>query len=127
MAPIRKHSGKRDAILRCVRETTVHPTAEWVYTQLKSQYPTLSLGTVYRNLNLFRAEGEIRSLGVVNGLERFDGNTAPHAHFVCTRCGTVLDVALPEMAEMTRAAEKSLGTPLDGCAVTFTGVCKQCQ
>ena len=54
---IQKKSRKRDAILACVCSTDTHPTAEWVYTQLKPDIPDLSLGTVYRNLAMFRREG----------------------------------------------------------------------
>ena len=90
MDTIRKHSKKRDAILNCLRETDAHPSAEWVYSRLKPQIPDLSLGTVYRNLALFKETGEAISLGTVMGLERFDGRTDPHIHFVCTRCGRSL-------------------------------------
>ncbi len=61
---VRKHSRKRDAILECLRCTTSHPTAEWVYNQLKPTIPDLSLATVYRNLAIFKAEGTIDSVGV---------------------------------------------------------------
>lgn len=77
MATVRKHSRKRDAILACLRSTTCHPTAEWVYQQLKPAIPDLSLGTVYRNLSMFKDEGLVISVGTVGGLERFDGNTSP--------------------------------------------------
>ena len=90
MATIRKRSRKRDAILACVRATTCHPSAEWVYQRLKPTIPDLSLGTVYRNLSMFKDEGLVISVGTVGGLERFDGNTKPHTHFVCTRCSAVL-------------------------------------
>ena len=99
MITARKHSRKRDAILACVRGTTCHPTAEWVYAQLKPEIPHLTLATVYRNPAIFKQDGEIISVGTVAGLERFDGNTAPHAHFVCTKCTGVYDVpqeTLPE-------------------------------
>lgn len=92
MATIRKRSRKRDAILACVRATTCHPSAEWVYQRLKPTIPDLSLGTVYRNLSMFKDEGLVISVGTVGGLERFDGNTKPHTHFVCTRCSAVLDL-----------------------------------
>ena len=55
MPAVRKHSRKRDAILECLRCTTSHPTAEWIYTQLKPTIPDLSLATVYRNLAMFKA------------------------------------------------------------------------
>ena len=57
--PAHKRSRKRDAILACVRSTTAHPTADWVYARLKPEIPDLSLGTVYRNLAMFKREGLI--------------------------------------------------------------------
>ena len=86
------YSRKREAILQAVRGTTLHPSAEWVYRELKPVFPDLSLGTVYRNLAQFKADGMIVSVGTVNGQERFDGATQPHSHFVCDKCGCVLDV-----------------------------------
>lgn len=128
METVRKHSKKRDAILRCLRETDVHPSAEWVYQRLKPQFPDLSLGTVYRNLALFKTQGEIVSLGAVNGLERFDGRTSPHAHFICTQCGCVLD--LPGVTPpdgLIRQAEARMDSTVEGCTLTFTGRCRHCQ
>ena len=60
-------SRKREAILQKIRGSHIHPTAEWVYQELKNEYPDLSLGTVYRNLTRFKEDGTIRSLGVING------------------------------------------------------------
>jgi len=119
-----KHSKKRDAILDCVRSTTVHPSAEWVYNQLKPQIPNLSLGTVYRNLAMFKQEGIIGSMGVVDGMERFEGNTHPHAHFICTQCNAVIDVHDVDPPE-TLAEKVDCGSVRD-CVLTFTGVCHQC-
>lgn len=120
----KKHSRKRDAILECVRSTATHPTAEWVYAQLKPQIPDLSLGTVYRNLAAFKQEGLIESLGVVAGMERFDREVAPHTHFVCTRCSRVIDVEGVEppvgLAEQVHCGSVSQ------CVLTFTGICNQC-
>lgn len=73
-----RHSPKRDAILQCLRSTTCHPSAEWVYSQLKPRIPDLSLATVYRNLARFRAEGAVQVIGCVDGEDRYDGDTAPH-------------------------------------------------
>ena len=123
-----KHFRKRDAILTCLRQTTVHPSADWVYTQLKPQIPDLSLGTVYRNLSYFKEQGDIMSLGTVKGVERFDGNTDPHVHYICTECGCVLD--LPEIAvpeELETAAAFSSGGQVTGCQLSFTGICGNCK
>ena len=123
-----KHFRKRDAILTCLRQTTVHPSAEWVYAKLKPEYSDLSLGTVYRNLALFKEQGLITSLGTVNGVERFDGNTDPHVHFICTGCDAVQD--LPEVQipkSLSSNVEKNAGCRVIGCQLTFTGKCNQCQ
>ena len=88
----RKHSKKREAILRMIRSTQSHPSARWVYEQLKPAIPGLSLGTVYRNINLFLEEGLVVSVGVVGGEERFDGFVTPHPHLICTCCGAVFDL-----------------------------------
>ena len=74
MTQAKKHFRKRDAILAYLRSTDVHPSADMVFANLKPEIPDLSLGTVYRNLSMFRQEGTIASVGTVNGVERFDGN-----------------------------------------------------
>ncbi|MBQ7857468.1 MAG: transcriptional repressor, partial [Oscillospiraceae bacterium] len=102
-----KHFKKRDAILACVKGTDVHPSADWVYDRMRQEYPDISLGTVYRNLTLFKKQGMIQSLGTVGGVERFDGNTDPHVHFICTGCDSVIDLPQMEVPQSlcSRAAE----------------------
>lgn len=123
----RKFSSKREAILRCVRSTDTHPTADWVFNRLRSEHPDLSLGTVYRNLALFKSTGEIQSLGVMGGHERFDGKTVPHAHFYCTGCGRVMDLAEVELPEelLRRASQIAHGT-IQGYQLAFSGLCPDC-
>ena len=122
--PARKHSRQRDAILECVRSTDSHPTAEWVYARLKPEFPSLSLATVYRNLALLKQEGVISSMGVVDGMERFDSNTEPHSHFICTSCSAVIDVfEVRPPVELCR--EVRCGT-VRSCDLIFTGICKEC-
>ena len=94
-----KHFRKRDAILTCLRSTETHPSAEWIYENVRQEIPDISLATVYRNLALFKEQGMISSLGTVKGIERFDANTAPHVHYICTSCGDVVDlpqITVPE-------------------------------
>ena len=123
-----KHFRKRDAILNCLRQTTVHPSAEWVYAKLKPEIPDLSLGTVYRNLALFKQQGLITSLGTVNGVERFDGNINPHVHFICSGCDAVIDLPEVQVPEsLNSSAEQSVGGKVSSCQLTFTGKCKTCQ
>ena len=122
-----KHFRKRDAILSCLRSTTEHPSAEWIHARLKPDYPDISLGTVYRNLSFFKEQGTITSLGTVKGVERFDGNTAPHVHYICTGCGRVLDLPGMEIPlELNQAAARDSGGRVMSCQLTFTGLCAQC-
>ena len=123
-----KHFRKRDAILTCLRQSKAHPSAEWVFAQLKPEIPDLSLGTVYRNLALFKSQGLITSLGTVDGVERFDADTHPHVHFVCTGCAGVTDLeSVSILPSLREAAERDLGSQIDGCQITFTGLCRDCK
>ena len=122
-----KQFKKRNAILACLRGTDVHPSADWVYAEIKHEYPDISLGTVYRNLALFKQQGVIQSLGTVNGVERFDGNVDPHVHFICQCCDSVIDLPHMEVPESlsSRAAEQT-GGMVASCQLTFTGTCQSC-
>lgn len=122
-----KHFRKRDAILACIRSTTEHPSAEWIYEAVKSQVPDISLATVYRNLSLFKEQGLITSLGTVNGVERFDGHIEPHVHFICTGCGRVMDLHGIEVPEaLNSAAARDSGGRVDSCQLSFAGMCGNC-
>lgn len=121
-------SRKRAAILETLRGTRSHPTADWIYAQLKPENPNLSLGTVYRNLKKFCETGQAISVGVINGQEHFDATVEPHAHFVCEKCGSVLDVdetffAPDELAELS----SKTGLQVDGVSLTFHGLCGKCK
>ena len=121
---VHKHSKKRDAILECVRSTNSHPSAEWVYAQLKPQIPDLSLGTVYRNLAMFKDEGLIGTMGVIAGNERFEWNTEPHTHFICNHCSAVIDV---DDLDPPLHLGRSVGCgSVEQCILTFTGTCHEC-
>ena len=125
MVQTTKHFRKREQILAYLKDTKSHPSAEMVFARLKPEIPDLSLGTVYRNLSMFKQQGVIASIGTVVGVERFDYNTAPHVHFICTGCNSVLDMpmAMPEL--LSKAADAS-GGQVDTCQVTFTGLCRDC-
>ena len=123
----KKHFRKRDAILTCLRGTKAHPSAEALYTQLKPEIPDLSLGTVYRNLNLFKQQGLVMSVATVDGVERFDGNTEPHVHFICTDCNAVIDLesmCVPD--SLVSAAANCCGGQVTGCQLSFSGICRRC-
>ena len=123
MHATQRYSKKREAILQALMNTQEHPSAEWVYLQMRERYPDISLGTVYRNLAQFREDGTVITVGNVDGHERYDGNVAPHSHFVCRDCGAVLD--LPAQ-QVTAPVGNGIGI-VDACSVTFFGRCQQCK
>ena len=122
--------------LREIAASFIQPEMEDIMTlqqkkeraiRLKPQFPDLSLGTVYRNLAAFKAEGVIDSVGVVNGLERYDGNTIPHAHIVCESCGAVLDAETIELSgELLAHVQQDTGCAIRRYQISFTGVCPNC-
>ena len=123
---MRRHSRKRDAILNCIRQSRVHPSAEWIYAQLKPEHPDLSLGTVYRNLALFRESGEVVCVATVRGADRLDACTEPHAHFICEQCGAVLDIDVPQ-DDLRSDLETRYGVRVRRSELLFRGVCSACR
>lgn len=120
-----KQFRKRNAILSCLRASKAHPSAETLYQMLHEEQPDISLATVYRNLALFKSQGLIASVATVNGIERFDGNTNPHVHFVCTGCGKVADLFQIEQPDYSAFAQR-LGCRIDTTQLTLTGLCREC-
>ena len=122
-----KHFRKRDAILEYLRHTQAHPSAEKIFTDLKEEIPDLAMGTVYRNLTLFKENGLVSSVATVKGVERFDANTDPHVHFICNNCDAVIDLLQMQIPQtLYETAEGYLGGKVDDCHVAFTGVCREC-
>ena len=89
-----RYSPKRDAILQCLRSTTCHPSAEWVYAQLKPRIPNLSLATVYRNLEAMLARGEVTHGLLLNGESFYEaaGRQAHRHYLVCKGCNARVDL-----------------------------------
>ena len=122
-----KQFRKRGAILTYLQSTTAHPSAEMLHQMLQDEHPDISLATVYRNLALFKNQGLIQSLGTVDGIERFDANTAPHVHFICTSCNRVEDLHQIQVPEQLRSTvEATTGGRVAECQLSFTGTCQSC-
>ena len=127
MEPSSKQFRKRNAILTCLCNSKAHPSAESLFAQLKPEIPDLSMGTVYRNLTLFKKQGLAISVATVNGVERFDGNTQPHVHFICNDCDAVIDLdELSVPQELKSLAADCCGAQVQGCQLSFTGTCRDC-
>jgi len=102
-----------------------HPTADEIYAEVLKRCPTISKGTVYRNLNQLAESGEILRVQVANAPDRYDHTLGNHSHFYCRGCGRVYDYQLHSPV----AAQPDLNPELQvlSCDVIFSGYCKCCQ
>lgn len=123
----RRMTKQRKKILEVLRSTTSHPTADWIYEQVKEDIPNISLGTIYRNLNVLEEMGEIMELNYGSSHSRFDGNPENHYHFSCLECGDVMDVEEPVHCEIDRNVEEKMGCDVDYHRMEFFGRCTKCK
>lgn len=121
-----KYSRQRESIREFLMTRKDHPTADMVYDNMKLIYPNISLGTVYRNLSLLSSIGQIQKLDNINGVDRFDGRTEHHNHFVCCRCGRVSDLEMESIDHIMNAAAKNFSGEIQGYTARFYGLCETC-
>lgn len=126
MSP-QRNTIQRQLVLEAVRALHIHPTAEQVYSQVAQKHPAVSRGTVYRNLTLLAAQGDIQRVTHLNAADRFDFDTRPHYHFYCRGCGQVYDVDMPYMEDLLTRPNRQNGFMFEGCQVVFTGLCPACS
>ena len=123
----RKYSRQRESIQRCLMQRTDHPTADMIYSEIQKEYPNISLGTVYRNLNLLVELGEASKLVCGDGYDRFDPDTRPHYHFVCRKCGAVSDLKMTLLKDLEHLASVYTNGTIEGHSMLFYGTCEQCK
>ncbi|NLK75381.1 MAG: transcriptional repressor [Clostridiales bacterium] len=121
-----KYSRQREAIKEYLMHTTEHPTADTIYMNIRKTFPNISLGTVYRNLNLLVDQGEIIKLRCEDGCDRFDGKTDEHYHFACKRCGKVMDLEMESIEHINKIAGAGFKGRIDGNVTFFYGLCPDC-
>ena len=121
-----KYSRQREAVLVYLRSTKSHPTAEQVYQKIREEFPKISLGTVYRNLNLLADCGEILRLNCGDGVEHFDATTTLHNHFICRRCGLVIYLEAVWDFELDTKMDGEFPGKIEGHEIYFYGICKKC-
>jgi len=122
-----KKSKQREAIVRVLRSTSSHPSAEWIYEQVKKEIPNIGLATVYRNLRLLKESGEVSEILTSKATSRFDGNTNQHYHFRCDRCGQVLDLDEPIDTTIEAKIAKRTGLKVTHHYLELGGLCLDCQ
>lgn len=116
---------QRLAVFRALLETDSHPDADAIHKSLRGAYPTLSLGTVYKTLEMLQSLGLARAVSSPGPTRRFDGNQSPHHHLWCTRCGRLMDVELDELAQVALPA--GLDFQVTDLTIQFNGICSTCQ
>lgn len=121
-----KYSRQREEIKAYLASRKDHPTADNVYMAIRRQIPNISLGTVYRNLTMLVDAGEITRLRVGDGVDHFDYDTSPHYHFVCTECGSVIDLDMQNIDSILKLAGASFDGKIAGHVTYFYGVCGNC-
>ncbi len=115
---------QRQVIHDILTARPLHLTAEQIFEQAQLVLPDIARGTVYRNLGLMVAAGEVRKLELPEGPARYDRDPAPHAHLVCERCGALEDLPLEGLLEQLSALS---GQKLTGCDVMLYHQCKNCR
>jgi Fur family transcriptional regulator, peroxide stress response regulator len=121
-----RRSKQRERLLELLRSTKEHPTASWLYDRLKPDFPSLSLGTVYRNLAALKQQGLLRALPAGSTFDRFDADTSPHYHFVCERCGGIEDLPFPFDPSIEAKAAEASGRRVSGYRLDVYGFCARC-
>jgi Fur family transcriptional regulator, peroxide stress response regulator len=114
-----------EATRNALCSTSEHPTAERVFRLVRSEFPRVSRGTVYRNLQKLVDAGEALQLQLGRRSARFDGRVDDHDHFVCVECGAVLDVDVAQH-RVHRPWAAALGYEIERVAVTYHGRCAAC-
>ena len=120
-------SKQRDRILEVLQNTKSHPTADWIYNQLKGEFPNLSMGTVYRNLNILLEQGLIQKLPFGSTFDRFDGNVKEHHHFICKKCNSVYDVQISIDDMLDENIIKTTNFEIHSHRIVFYGLCENCK
>lgn len=121
-----KKSKQRDMIKAFLMGRKDHPTADIIYMNVRQQNPNISLGTVYRNLTLLADIGEIQRLRVGDGVDHFDADTSEHYHFVCSECGSVIDLEMENIDSINNIAGANFNGKIAGHVTYFYGSCGNC-
>jgi len=123
-----RNTRQRGVILEILQETREHPTAEKIYNDARLTIPNISLGTVYRNLNFLQDQGLVREIRPFDGSStRFDGVPYPHAHFHCTRCSALHDIALPHDFDNLSISRTNGISTISSIELNILGECTNCR
>jgi len=119
---------QRLAILKILASSEDHPEVEWVHQEIRPDFPTTSLATVYKTISLLKELGQVLELGFADRGSRYDGNKPyPHPHLICTRCGAVADPEFPAMENLALEMANRSGYEINNHRLDFFGLCPKCK
>ena len=118
---------QRLAIAKILAHSEGHPSVERIYGQLRDDFPTMSLATVYKTVSLVKELGELLELGFSDGSNRYDGNKPyPHPHVICVRCRKIIDPDLASLEDIKEEVGVKTGFEILTHRLDFFGICREC-
>ena len=127
MPGVTRYSKQRESILNLLSDLKTHPTAEWLYQELKSENENISLATVYRNLKQLSQSGEIQSFETKDRTEHYDACIDLHYHFVCEKCKKIFDLDIPPLKSLDEDVKKNCEHDIKEHSLIFYGECCECK
>ncbi len=122
----RRNTKQRNIIYEILSSTDSHPTADWIYERARKVIPNISLGTVYRNLNILKEEGKIIEI-TDSKQSRFDARTTPHYHFKCKICENIYDIEIEDVFDFKNIKLTKKGFEIHEASVILSGICPACK
>ena len=123
--PRTRETKQRRVVYDTIKNTFSHPTADWVFEQVRHTLPKVSLGTVYRNLGVLKGEGLVQEIYGNDRRAHYDADISPHAHFICESCDQITDVGNVKTIDW-KTLKDLVGCEVDDQKVIFTGRCAGC-
>ena len=124
--PRTRETRQRRVVYDTIKNTYSHPTADWVFEQVRHTLPKVSLGTVYRNLGVLKEEGLVQEIYGNDRRAHYDADISPHAHFICESCDQITDVRGVKNIDW-KTLKDLVGCEVADQKVVFTGRCAGCR
>ena len=123
-----RYSKQRETIYEVLKDDCTHPCVDDIYAKVKQLIPDISLGTVYRNLNLLADHHRITRLDIGDGVIHFDARIDPHYHLICDQCGTIQDIVCSQaiLDELINKVNEQSEHVIKGAQILFHGTCSHC-
>ena len=115
---------QRYAVVRVLSESKNHPSVERIYEEVKADFPTTSLATIYKTINLLKDVGEVTELEFSHGSSR---NPHPHPHLICLQCNDIVDPDVDTLHDLPKDLAKKTGFKILYQRMDFFGICPICQ